>query len=274
MDDPIELERPYFSDIEKLFSEYVEYYGGKVVEKLNSNKTDRENADYLFENPEIVAELKTFKKDVFSEREDFPRLMELFEKWIANNWMTGEDLREYTFGRRELPQICLEDLIERASKTIERAIHKANKQIEETKKTFQKINSNGLILLINDGNYFFTNEGFLAVISNVISRKFTESSFDVIIYLTINQTTQKEGSNLDYNIWVPIYTKVDIDGKTIVSKELFNFVNDFGKKFGEEFMTLKTGQELKDYKEIKTIKDSFEEFKKHKFIPKEVIYKK
>ena len=269
-----ELERPYFSEIERLFSEYVEFYGGTVVEKLEENKTDRQNADYIFKNPEIVAELKTFEKDVFSEPEDFPRLQVLFGKWLKNGKITQEEFKDYVFKEKKLPQKCIEDLIERASKTIERAIYKANKQIEETKKTFNKENSNGVIFLINDGNYFFTNEGFLAVISNLIGRKFKDSSFDVIVYLTVNQVTQKEDSELDYSVWVPIYTKVDEVGETIVSHELHKFVNDFGRKFLNEFWTLKTGYEPKDCKEIESIEDSIEELRKHKFIPKEIIYKK
>jgi len=268
-----QLERPFFQDIEGLFSEYVEYYGGTVIEKLETNKTDRHNADYLFETPEIIAELKTFEKDVFSEPEDIPRLMDLFQKWLENGLMTGEDFRDYTFGKKQLPQKCIEDLIERASKTIERALYKANKQIEETKKTFDKENAKGIIFLINDGNYFFTNEGFLIVISKLIGQKFKISSFDVIIYLTINQVTRKDNSDLDYGVWVPIYTKVDKNGETIVSDELYKFVNNFGEKFITDFLTLKTGHKPKDFKQIDNIEDSIDEFKKHKFIPKGVIYK-
>lgn len=274
MSDSQELERPFFSDVESLFSEYVEYYGGTVVDKLQMNRTDRPNADYLFDHPEIVAELKSFEKDVFSEPEDIPRLMDLFEKWIANGFMTGEDFMGYTFRGKQLPEKCMADLIERASKTIERAIYKANKQIEETKKTFNIQNANGIVILINDGNYFFTNEGFLATISNLVGRKFKESSFDVIIYLTINQATYKEGSDLDHSIWVPIYTKIDEQGETIVSDELHSFVNAFGEKFLTEFLTLKTGHKPKEFKQIESIEESMEEFKKHRYIPKDVIYKK
>jgi hypothetical protein len=274
MSEPHELERPFFSDIEKLFSEYVEYYGGSIVEKIETNKIDRQNADFLFEHPQIVAELKTFEKDVFSQPEDTPRLMDLFERWIANGFMTGEDFREYTFRGKQLPQKCMEDLIERASKTIERAIYKANKQINETKKTFDRQNANGVIFLINDGNYFFTNQGFIGILCNLIGRKFKQPSFDVIIYLTINQATRKEGSELDHNIWVPIYIKVDDFGETIVSDELHSFVNDFGEKFLTDFLTQKTGHAPKEFKQIESIEESIEEFEKHRFIPKDIIYKK
>ncbi len=269
-----ELERPYFPEIEKLFSEYVEFYGGIVIEKLAENKVDRQNADYLFESPEIIAELKTFEKDIFSGQEDFTRFEELFKKWLESGLITEKEFKDYAFRRKPLPKKCNEDLIERASRTIERAIHKANKQIAETKKTFNKETANGIVFLINDGNFFFSTEGFLAVIANLIGRKFKESSFDVVIYLTINQATRKENLELDYNVWIPIYTKIDDAGETIVSDELHKFVNDFGEKLQTKFLPIKTGQELKELTQIESLKESLEELKKHKFIPKKVIYKK
>lgn len=121
---------------------------------------------------------------------------------------------------------------------------------------------------------FLTNQGFLAIISNLVGRKFKESSFNVIIYLTINQATYKEGSDLDHCIWLPIYTKINEQGETIVSDELHSFVNAFGEKFLTEFLTLKTGHKPKEFKQIESIMESMEEFKKHRFIPKDIVYKK
>jgi hypothetical protein len=74
MSESQENQRPFFSDVEKLLGEYVEYYGGQIVESLEENKTDRLNADYFFKEPLIVAELKTFQKDVFAEPEDIPSI--------------------------------------------------------------------------------------------------------------------------------------------------------------------------------------------------------
>jgi len=274
MSEDQELQRPYFPDTESLFTEFIQFYGGDVVEHLAENNAENPNADYIFQNPKIVAELKTFVKDVFSDPEDIPRIQELFTKWIETGDINGKELIDFLFLGKQLPQKCINELIERASKTIERAIHKANKQIEETKVTFNKEHASGVVFLINDGNYFFRNEEFVGVIANLINRKFIVSSFDVVIYLTVNQVTQKEDSELDYNIWIPIYTKVDEFGETIVSDELFHFVNDIGEKFLNDFLTLKTGHESKDFKKIETIDDALEELKKHNFIPKDIIYKK
>jgi hypothetical protein len=262
------IERPFFEDVEALFSEFVEFYGGKVIEKLDENLVDRLNADYFFEKQNTIAELKTFKKNIFSEPEDIPRFQDLMSKWVLKKMITQKQLRQYIFQGKKLPQRCLDDLISVASRTVERAIQKANKQIEESKKTFKKPNANGILFLINDGNYFFSSEGFLHIISNIIDRKFRESSFDVILYTTVNQVTQKEGNDFDFNVWIPIYTKVDDKGETIVTDEFHKFINDLGEKFQIDFLNLKTGHKPLEHNKIEDLTEAIEELKTHKFISK------
>jgi hypothetical protein len=193
---------------------------------------------------------------------------------MTKGLLTRKALNEHIFKGAKLPKKCMQDLIDRASKTIERAIYKANKQIEETKRTLNRGNANGIIFLINDGNYFFSPQSILAVICKLIDRKFRNSYFDVIIYLTVNQVTSKEDSELDYNIWIPIYTKIDQLGDTIASNELVSFVNTFGEKFLTDFLTLKSGHNPTEFRQIECFKESIEEIKKHEFIPKEIIFKK
>ena len=268
------IERPFFEDVEKLFSEFVEFYGGKVIDKLEENLVDRLNADYFFEKQNTISELKTFKKDVFSEADDIPRFQDLMSKWVLKKMITQKQLREYNFQGKKLPKKCLDDLISVAARTIERAIQKANKQIEESKKTFEKPDANGILFLINDGNYFFTTEGFLHIISNIIGRKFKESSFDVVVYITVNQVTRKEGNDLDFNVWIPIYTKIDENGETIVTDEFHKFINDLGEKFKVDFLTIKTGHKPVEHLKTEDLTEAVEELKTHKFIPKKIIYKK
>lgn len=267
-------ERSFFKNVEELFSEFVEYFGGFVIEKLDDNDTSNLNADYLFEKPEIIGELKTFQKDIFSDLNDLPKLENLYEKWRKNRTITEKQFRNHVLRRAPLPEKCNFDILNSAGKTIERVIYKANKQIGQSKITLKKPEAKGIIFLINDGNYFFTNEGFLQVIANIVGRKFKESNFDVIIYLTVNQATFKEGSDLDYNFWVPIYTKVDDQGETIVSDELHAFINELGNKFLNDFLTSKTGLSPIGITEIQDLTDAQVEMKKHNFIPKEVIYNK
>jgi hypothetical protein len=269
-----EPERPFVANVEEYFSEFVDFYGGKIIEKLQENLVDRPNADYLFENPDIIAELKCFQKDVFSGEDEFPKIERLLNKWISKKKISNKQLRNYIFRGGALPKKCSEDIIELASKTIERAIYKANKQIEESKITLSKRNARGVLFLINDGNYFFNTKGFLGIISNLIRRKFITPSFDVVVYLTLNQATWKPGSELDHTFWIPIYMRIDENGNTVEDEELFYFINDIGKKFLNDFFTLKTGQLLLGTMQIENFEEGMEEISKHNYIPKEVIYKK
>ncbi len=268
-----ELERHFIPKVEEYFSEFVEFYGGKVIEKLESNLNDRPNADYLFENPNLVAELKCFEKDIFTGKDEFPRIELLLDKWTNKKMISDAQLRNYIFRGGPLPAKCSKELIETASKTVERAIHKGNKQIETSKSTFNIPNSKGLLFLVNDGNYFFNNHQFLGIISNIIGRKYRNPSFDVIVYLTINQTSRNQSNELDYTVWVPIYTRIDENGETIEDLDLFNFVNGIGRKFGD-FYELKTGEKLRDRQEFSDTKQGIEEIKKHIYVPKKIIYKK
>lgn len=266
-----ETVRPFFKDCESFFAEFIEFSGGVVIDKLPENKIDRENADYLFTTPAIISELKILKKDSFSEAEDISRVIsELLEK----KFITHEQIMGYVFKGEKLPDECLNKMIEKASNTIERAIYKANKQIEVTKKTFSMEAAAGIIFLLNDGNYFFTIEGFLSVISNIIARKFKNSAFDVIVYLTVNQSLCNSQNNLDYGYWVSIYTKVNNNGDTIISEEVFNFVNELGRKFGNDFMEMKTGFRNTNHVEIDNYSDYKIQTSKLSYIPKQVIYKK
>jgi hypothetical protein len=266
-------ERYFIPKVEEYFSEFVEFYGGKVIDKLDGNLADRPNADYLFENPELIAELKCFEKDIFSGKDEFPKMERLLTKWTNKKMITVAQLREYTFRGAPLPIECRKDMVQVASKTIERAIHKGNKQIEVSKSTFDKPNSNGVLFLVNDGNYFFTNEHFLGIIGNILGRKYRNPSFDVIVYLTINQTSQIPKSPYDYTVWVPIYTRIDKNGETIKDEKLFDFINDIGRKFAH-FYELKSGENIKDNREFSDTEKGIEEIKKHKYIPKKIIYGK
>ncbi len=265
--------RYFIPKVEEYFSEFVEFYGGKVIEKLDENLADRPNADYLFEQPDLIAELKCFEKDVFDEKDEFPKLERLLSKWTSKKMITNAQLRKYTFRGKQLPIECQKDLIEVASKTIERAIHKGNKQIETSKSTFGIPNANGVLFLVNNGNYFFNNNQFLGIINNILGRKYRNPSFDVIVYLTINQTSQIPTSQYDYTVWVPIYTRIDKNGETVKDEKLFNFINDIGRKFAS-FYEIKSGEKIKDRKEISDSDKGIEEIKKHQYVPKKIIYGK
>ena len=262
-----EHKRPENVNVEDFFNEFVEYFGGQVISKNEQNLADRPNADYLFKNENVVAELKCFQKDLFNTEEDIPRIFNFLDKWEDKKLIDQGDKIKIILGSKQLSKECYTDLLNACTKTIDRALHKANKQIQESKQTFSIPYAKGLVLLCNDGNYFVQNDVFLELIANLMSRKYMESDIDGFVYFTHNQVSTIPNSALDWHLWVPSYRDEN--------DEVFgSFVNELGFKFLNDFYTLKTGIKPSD----KLITDDFEKginlIKSMKHIPKDIIYKK
>lgn len=259
--------RPVNINVEDFFNEYVEYFGGEVISKNEQNLVDRPNADYLFKNENVIAELKCFQKDLFNNEADIPRIFNFLDKWEEKKLIKQGDKIKILLGSKQLPKECHNDLLISCSKTIDRVLHKANKQIQESKRTFSIPNAKGLVLLCNDGNYFVQNKVFLGLIANLMGRKYMESDIDGFVYFTLNQVSRIPNSELDWSMWAPSY-RVQND------EVLGDFVNELGFKFQNEFYTIKTGIDPIS----KIITDDFEKgmqtIKSMEHIPKDIIFKK
>ena len=260
-----DLERPKNLDVEKTFNQFVIEQGGKLVVQLLS-KIETLNADYSFETPDVIAELKCFQKDIFGSEDDIERFGLLVSKWVTKGYIKKEDEFKTLLGANELPIECKRELIERATKTIDSVIYKADKQIIETKKILGRPQAYGLLLLANNGNYFFQNAQFLSVICDLMQRKYLNSSIDGFVFFTINQTTRIPGSDLDWNIWIPSY-RGDSDDMT-----LSNFVDTLGYQFQNVFLPKVTGVQLSE-RITGSIKDNSEKIREMEYIPKRIIYK-
>jgi len=262
-----ELKRPAVVNVEEFFNEYVEFFGGQIISKSEQNLLDRPNADYLFKSQNVIAELKCFQKDLFNNEEDVSRMLSFLGKWEKQKLIKRGDKIKLILGQIKFPQKCYSDLVNSCIKTIDRAIYKANKQIEASKKTFSLPTAKGLVLLCNDGNYFLEHAVLIGLIANLMHRKYLESDIDGFVYFTINQVSKMPGSELDWTLWTPSYRERD----DIV---FANFVNELGDKFQGEFYTIKTGIKSSDKIIINDGEESVNLINKMRHIPKDEIYKR
>jgi hypothetical protein len=258
--------RPDPVKIEQSFNQLVIDSGGQLVSSLDSNLILSDNADYYFDSPTVIAELKCFQKDLFNDEEDIQRIFSYFEKWKSKKLIEEGDELKIIFGTKKIPKECWPDLITSASKTIERAIHKGNKQIKETKLFLKKPNAKGLLLLCNDGNYFIQNNNFITLICNLMTRKFLNSEIDGFVYFTYNQTSIIPDSELDWQLWAPFYR----DSEDSILAE---FVNMLGFKFNDYFSKI-TGIPMTDHIKFDSYNQAKDLINKMKYIPKDKINKK
>ncbi len=222
------MQRPVPVSVEPVFNQFVLEYGGQLVSTMIAKNIGKENADYFFPHPQVIAELKCFQKDLFNTAEDIPRLFEYFKEWKRKNLIQEGDEIKIAFGTKALPTECSKDLMEAAVKKIDRIIHKANKQIAETKKLIDKPHAKGVLLLCNDGNYFLQNDRFISLICQVMQRKYMNSAIDGIVFFTWSQVSRMPDSDLDHIFWIPMYGEE-------VDTTLVNFVDTLGAAYYEYY---------------------------------------
>lgn len=81
-----DLSLKYF-EVEPLMNAFVISIGGELGDPLFLSEANRpKNADYIFKNDNVIAELKCFKKDLFSFDEDAERRNRLFQRWIDSGY--------------------------------------------------------------------------------------------------------------------------------------------------------------------------------------------
>lgn len=176
------INEPVYFPVEETLDEYVEEFGGELIKKLLSNP-NFDNADYLFRNYKVVAELKILEKDFFSAEIYRKKINELHAKWIK------EGLVPHIWGKAEiqtqnLPEKCQLEFTNIIKKPLESRISKANKQIKETKKHFGIEDYKGVLILVNDGNYSLESDAIMYLVSRIVNTQCT--SIDSTVHFTLN----------------------------------------------------------------------------------------
>src|SRR6266567_7159531 len=143
------MQEPPQLHIESSFNEFVKEFNGELVSELLPANPSFDNADYLFRNDNVVAELKCLEKDILDGIDFKAKLNVLYDTWVRKGlvrpaWGTVE------INTATLPIQCQQEIHSIIKNPIERTIKKANRQIRETKEHFNLPNAAGLLLLAND----------------------------------------------------------------------------------------------------------------------------
>ena len=193
-------------DIEKTFSEFVENYGGQCIEKLIPKNPDFKNADFIFREEKLIAELKCLKKNQLEDDNFHHKVEQVISKWVKRGKISGEQLKNWRLGNTLLSSELYTDIIKITRPLIEDALRKAKHQLSETKSYFHVPDYFCVVLVANDGNYALQNREMYWLIGNILSlSKFKDSCINGYVYFTVNLTSRIPDSNLDWTIWSPAY---------------------------------------------------------------------
>jgi hypothetical protein len=192
------------SNIEKAFDFFIKEFGGTFVSDLVGKKQNLKNADYIFEKYNVIAELKCLEEDKMTN----PKFIEKASNIYMDALKKG-GTKTILFGKcmltsEDFSSEYREPLIKLYEEPIRNAIKKANKQIKDTKMFLNKNQFDGVLLLINSGNFALDPAHVLHLIDRILSRGLY-SSINYAIFLTVNLTAEHPLQKQPYIVWASLY---------------------------------------------------------------------
>lgn len=205
--------------VEESWREFVRGVAGTVVDDVLPKQREFENADFVFIEAAVVAELKEIETEFSSSSAFCTGFDALMRRLVAEdpNW------RPVLFGGSgQAPAWFAPEFVRLFRPPLSRILKKANRQLRNTKDHFNIQAPTGTLLLVNDGFTAIGPDLIRAQTSELLMHSY--SSIDCCVYLTVNRYVEFVGSNEPQLLWVPTYSDR-------ASNELVAFVDDLGRQW-------------------------------------------
>lgn len=162
-------------NVEATMDDIVRLAGGERVDTFLPTDGPRpKNADYLFSAENAIVELKSLTQGVFNLAYQ-QKLQQMAQDWIARGLI-------YAFGRavinlRRLPEPCQQEWLRLLTLSLQtNVINAANSQIKQTKKTLNRPEARGLLILANEGNLDYDPQNLLLLVANILKKQKPDGS--------------------------------------------------------------------------------------------------
>jgi hypothetical protein len=168
------------SNNEAMFERAVLAAGGlRVFDLLPRNTNLGKNADFVFRNENVIAELKCLVHDPRDAEWFRISMNEKFRRWVTEGrippfWGT------FTVNIRDLPENCAIEAVSLLKKHFVKLVSDANKQIKNTKRILGMPAARGLLVFLQSGDYFLPPNTILNLVNRCLPDQHNRSVDDVI----------------------------------------------------------------------------------------------
>ncbi len=238
-------------DVECELARCIRKIGGVVLEDELGPSPSFANADYLFRNHNVVAELKCMERDTRSEGAFLKKLSGMYWTWVRDGVIPppppgiGERFR---INSAELPIECAKQILEVLKTRLQRLVKKANKQIEETKDELNLPNATGLLVLVNDGDMIFEFDSILHLLCRILKKRFRH--INTVLFFTANHPVLGPNMPCPTQIWTDLVIDDGDEKRAAIPRDLLDklkvgWFNHLADIVGGPTLALdKTGEDL------------------------------
>lgn len=207
--------------VETTFDAFVTEFGGRKISDLIENKRQMPlNADYFFEEHNVIAELKTLE-GIYSGPDAIKQLTQAY----IDAGCTGSDVMGVFFRNEPVPEAAAALMRKRVRRSIEQRIKQARKQLRKSKNTFGNDATKLLILIAMDQQPLFGHKTMLFNLAKIMGDNYADEHTDGVVYLNPNMPTRIRPDGMEFSGWYPFYR----DNKS--NKEFCGFVNLLGNRW-------------------------------------------
>jgi hypothetical protein len=195
-------------NVEENFDLTVSEVGGNRIVDIVGPSANFHNADYLFREYKVVAELKCLDEDPISTERMRSKASDLYGSLVSQGLAPKLKDGVNRINCEGLPESFKEEIVELYRKTIHSIVKKANSQIKQTKANLGLEDHHGLLIIANNNNSALDP----AVAMYILSRTFERYSFgsiDSVLYFTVNLKAYHHKVPQDVLVWIPSHRSPD-----------------------------------------------------------------
>jgi hypothetical protein len=188
--------------VDEAFARAVRSAGGlPVTELLPDDGRSKQNADFVFQRQNALAELKRLVKDHTEDESVKLKLQRLYEKWVRQ----GKVSRTLTkLNPASLPPECSKEMISLFREPFASRIRKANKQIKATKKSLNMESAVGILIIAQDGEYSMAPKDILSFLARCMNGN-VFSSINNVVYVNANMPLIRPNDTRDLYLWAEAF---------------------------------------------------------------------
>ena len=188
---------------EEEFDKFVQLFGGKKITDIVGSSPNFENADYLFDEFNVIAELKCLEEDQINSKSITEKVSKIYAECLEQGKSPVVIFGTRRFTTNNFPESFKEKIANLYKTPIQKRILKANNQIKATKLKLNRENHTGLLLLVNDNNTALDPSHIMWTLSKIFQRN-NYSSITDIVFFTINLKSEHPSINKDLLLWIPV----------------------------------------------------------------------
>lgn len=181
-------------NIEQTFKAFLDRWGARILDETLHHRNPLAQADFIFDDKKVIAELKVLKNSRGAKKEFQKSLLKIQKEWVQKQYITANDLQQIG-SVTELPERCYKDLEKLYARPVRQLVERANEQIRSTKINQNLSSYSGLLFFSVDADYFLEPKYVSLILGKILGEKKAYQNINTALFFTTNASP----------IWLTLY---------------------------------------------------------------------